>query len=188
MSVWILHQKLSAETESGLLQTSHVQLPFDDVPDLSYVSNQWQCKNLLHSLHPEKPPEAIALMVDRIWQIFSNIAIDDTVAMPLPHSKMVAIARISGRYEYNVGSEGDDRHSIPVEWYPKLASFSSFGKFKQMFLDTGSPMREVTDKESRVKILEKLPHKYNRFAKWKWIALILVTLQGLSFIIAMLKQ
>ncbi|MFW0776535.1 MAG: hypothetical protein ACN2B6_02300 [Rickettsiales bacterium] len=174
MSIWVIQQQLTAEQEADILLRKSIELPFDGMPDLSMVANQSECKRLLQTLHPDQPPESIQLMLDRLWNQFSGIGVDDTVAVPLPMRKEVAIARVDGKYYYKMGKNGEDHHLIDVQWYPRTHPITSFGKSKHVFASDNLPMMEINNKEAREKILAKLPYKYNRFSKLKWIAAIFI--------------
>jgi len=186
MSVWVLHQTLTPADEEHIQERPGVFLPFDDIPDLTMVTTQGQMREFLTRLYPDSPPESIMLKLDRLWQQYHGLQEGDTVAVPLPNKRAVALGRVHGRYEYQVGKDGRDLHMIPVEWYKTVPSFASFGKYKEIFMGT-QRMVEVTDKEARIKIHDKLPHTFNRFVKWKWIIVILVIMQALVFMAGMFR-
>jgi hypothetical protein len=168
MSVWVLHQKLTLEEEQHILERTHLALPFEGLPDLSMINNQFDCQSLLRALHPELPPEVIALKADGIWNRFHNLNLEDSIVVPLPLTAKVAIAQISGPYAYQVGEEGSDCHLIPVTWFPKLHLFFAFGRQRHILANTGIALYEVTDVAAKRAIISKLPFRYNRFTGWKW--------------------
>jgi predicted Mrr-cat superfamily restriction endonuclease len=184
MSVWIIRQNLSADEESRILEQPYILLPFEGVPDLSTVSNPYQLRTILKTLHPDAPPETITREESRIWEQFTHIQADDTVVVPLPYRRQVAIAQITGRYEYAVGEGGRDEHKVPVTWNAKLLDQSVFAP---NLLANAGKMSEVTDRDARIKIRDQMPHSYNRFAKWRWIAALLVGLQALSMLQGMFR-
>lgn len=186
MSVWVIHQSLSPSDEEKIHQRAGVFLPFENIPDLSLVRSQGNFRELLTKLYPELPPESIMLTLDRMWAQFSGVQMDDIVVVPLPAKKSVAIGRVNGPYRYAT-EDGRDLHMFPVEWYPVLPTVASFGKFKTIF-ENPQRMFEVTDKEARIKIHDKLPHRFNRFAKWKWLLIIFFLMQAVAFISGMFHQ
>lgn len=188
MSVWILTQQLSAEEQQAIASQTYLKLPFDELPDLSTIANPREFRFLLERLNPDAPPETIQLQLDRVWAQFAGLALDDVVVVPLPDIGEAAIGRISGRYHYHVGEGGKDIHTIPVSWYSKRYKLSSFGRDRQMIEKPYQPLQEVTDKEMREKILVKLPHSYNRFARWKWVIAAILMFKAALFLIHSLTQ
>lgn len=188
MTIWILHQKLTQEEEQNILASTHLQLPFDGLPDLSRVSSSAQAMQLLRMLHPDEPPESIANRLDRFWGQFSGLHKEDLIAVPLKASGQVALATATSSYEYAVGDKGADIHRVPVTWYMRLIPLARFGKHKSVFSEGGSTMYEVTAQDTRVAIRDKLPHAYNRFAKWKWLLVIFMAMGLMQFVLPMLKH
>lgn len=188
MTIWILTQALSAEEEQAILSKSRLCLPFEGLPDLSTLSSPWQCRDLLQRLEPDAPPEAIQLKLDRLWGQFTAIAVEDIVVVPLPIQKKAAIARITGRYQYEVDDRGNDKHLLAISWYPKLFSFHAFGRFNQPIVKPAYPLTEVSDKDLRDQINSKLPHSYNRFARWKWVIMVVVIIKAILFFLHGLSQ
>jgi predicted Mrr-cat superfamily restriction endonuclease len=185
MSVWIIRQTLSAEEEARILERPYILLPFEGIPNLSAISSPYQLRSILQTLAPDAPPESIGWEESRIWGQFTQLQPDDTVVVPLPYRRQVAIGQITGKYEYGVGDAGQDEHKVPIMWNSKLLDQSIFAP---SLLANAGRMSEVTDREARIKIHDQMPHTYNRFAKWRWIAAILIGLQVLSMLQGMFRQ
>jgi predicted Mrr-cat superfamily restriction endonuclease len=182
MTVWLIREPLNREEEAEIASRPYVTLPFGDLPDLSQVHNPGELRKLLQFLNPDAPPETIGNNALRIWAQFTGIARDDVVVVPLAHSGNVAIGEVAGRYEYHTGDDGADMHRVAVAWRAQV-KLSSFGKLKSAFAGSVA-MSEITDPELRIKIRDKLPHGYNRFAGWKWILVIFFLMQ----LVVMLKR
>jgi hypothetical protein len=176
MTMWVLHEPLTLEDEQRIYDRTHLTLPFDNLPDLSLVRSNVECQHLLRALYPYYPPETIALKADRIWQHFSGLQLDDTVAVPLPLTGKVALGKISGPYVYKVDESNEDVHQIPVTWYPGPHLIQSFGRNRSMFRNNTVPLYTINDQPSRRSIQEKLPYKYNRFVRFKWVWVIIFIL------------
>lgn len=182
MTVWVLHQNLSPKEEASIHERTQVLLPFDDMPNLALISSPTHYYRLLQEQYPDQPPETLMLKFDRLWQQFNSIAVDDIVVVPLTSSQSVVLGKVTGRYHYHEGE-----HRLPVEWYPGSYAMNSFGQLKYLFSNTGNRMAEVIDRDARIKILDRLPHRYNRFARWKWIIVIFFALQMISMAMQLLK-
>jgi len=178
MTIWILQQALTPDEEAHLKERTHLTLPFDDVPDLSRVSSQAGCRQLLQALHPDAPPETIARKSEQLWKLYGALQVEDIIAVPLNSRKEMALAEVTKRYQYDVGASGTDVHQVVVKWHDKGMTPGAFGKHNDLFNESAEKMREVTNAEARIAIRDRLPHPYNRFAKWKWL-LILFFLMGL---------
>ncbi len=171
MTVWILHLPLMKEKEAGITRRTHLPLPIDaQLPDLSQLRNEGECRRLMLELYPDDPPESVARRTERVWKLYGQLAEEDVVAVPLVESRQVALAEVSGPYVYR--HEGDEAtHLLPVKWHPPVA-LHRFGKHRKIFAGGGHALVEVNDPEERTAIRDRLPHSYNRFVKWKWLMII----------------
>lgn len=159
MSVWVLQQP------EGATEKEYILLPYDGLPDLTELASPAQAMQLLRVLHPGEPPESLSRRFDAFWHSFTTLAPDDVIAVVMGNT--VALAEVTGRYEYRVGEGGGDLHLLPVRWHGKLTR-SDYGKYACLF-EGRAPLREVMDREERIAILERLPRPYNRFRGLKWI-------------------
>lgn len=169
MTIWVLHQQLSADEQARITTRTQLQLPFNGLPDLTQATSLVKCRQLLLLLHPNEPPEALARQAERIWAIHGTLSKEDIIAVPLPATEEVALAEVSGPYHYELDSNRADVHLIPVTWYEPRISLRLKRKLRDLFKPDGAPMFEVTRPEERIAIRDYLPHSYNRFAKWKWL-------------------
>jgi predicted Mrr-cat superfamily restriction endonuclease len=176
MSVWVLHQELTPQEEEKILERKYLALPFEGLPDLSFINSKEECAQLVRALFSNEPPETIALKADRVWGQLSEIQMEDTITVPLPASDAVAIARVCERYHYKVDEAGGDRHLIPVEWLSDPIKLKRFGNTRSVFNKGNSRFYQVTSRPDRIAILNTLPHKYNRFVKLKWLIVIFMAL------------
>lgn len=165
MTVWILSQDLKPGED--ILSRSELILPFDDYPDFTMAKTQGGYSKLLQSMHPEAPPESIKRMLEKSWQLYTAIHREDLIAVPLEAGE-AALAEVTGPCGYRV-EDGHDIHTVPVKWHGRLRVS---GKHKALFEPGASKLFEVTDAQARIAIRDKIPHPYNRFAKWKWLIVL----------------
>lgn len=170
MTVWILHLPFTPDDEAQITKRDTLELPFGDVADLSRITSEAQARQLVKTLHPELPPEAIMRQVDRFWHRYMTLGKEDIIAVPMTQSKKVMIAEVTGPYRHAVGEQGKDLHLIPVTWKAGPIEMKKFARHKSLF--AGEGLREVTDKEERIAIRNFLPHGYNRFVKLRWLLVI----------------
>jgi predicted Mrr-cat superfamily restriction endonuclease len=188
MTVWILHQPLTAEEEARIQERPYLALPFDGVPDLSAIHSREQCRKLFKSLYPEAPPETLAGMTDRLWQRYSELRATDTIAVPLPLRKEVALAEVTGRYRYEPQAGQQSAHQVLVKWYRCHLRFSSLCKHQDLLANNGEQLVEVMDSDLRTKLREKLPHTYNRFARWKWLLAVFFMINVISLLLSLVHS
>lgn len=167
MSVWVLQQALTAEEEASVTTRTHLQLPYADLPDLTAVTSPARAMQLLRALHPDEPPESLTRRFDAFWNLHSGLHEEDVIAVPLPHRRRVALATVTGRYEYRIGPDGGDLHLIPVSWPLSPLPMRRFRMIRDEFTRPG--MQEVTRREARILILSRLPYGYNRFRRLQWV-------------------
>lgn len=168
MSIYVLHQNLTPQEEDNIATRTHLALPFEGIPDLSVLHSELECRHLLQALHPDEPPEAIARRLERIWKYYTGMHEEDIIVVPLKSRNELALAEVTGRYVYQAGPGGSDVHMIPVRWYDRRVALISMAKHRAMF-DRSEPLYEIVNPQARIAIRDKLPHGYNRFAKWKWL-------------------
>ena len=168
MTVWILHQPLTPDDEMRIQHRLSLTLPYDGWPDLSAIHSHGACRRLLQSLDPGIPPETLAVKSDYLWQRYGELKKDDIIAVPLPSRKTVALAGVTDVYRFDPHASPRDAHQVMINWYSRRINFFSLRPYRAL-LEQGTGMMEVTDVELRTKLREKLPYRYNRFSKWKWL-------------------
>lgn len=183
MSIWIRHLNLSAVEEQALTQQPTISLPLAGLPDLSMMQSPVELRHLLMALHPDAPPETLQRLQDRYWTYGKGLQAEDIIVVPLSHKKVVALAGVNGVYSYDVSSEGDDRHTIPVHWFKKTIPFWRFGREVSVLKADSNPLHEVTDTRLRGIIRAALPYRYNRFAAIKWIIIVIVAWRLFQYVL-----
>jgi hypothetical protein len=166
MTVWVLHQQLTPQDEAAIRERTHLVLPFDGLPDLSRVTRPDQMKYLLRQIYPDDPPESVIHRFDRNWSRYYGLHAEDILAVPLKSRQEIAVAEVSGSYQYDEGV-----HRIPVKWHA-VAPLRKFRKYQNIFHEGREKMTEVTNQDARVAIRDCLPHAYNRFVRWKWLLVV----------------
>ena len=172
MTLWILHQSVTAEDEVNITGQQFVNLPFGNLPDLSEISTPQQARELLSALNPDDPPETIVRKLDRFWPVYTGLHFDDLIVLPLYGAEEAVFAKVTGGYQYAVGENGQDIHRVPVEFHDKRVPLNKFKKYAELFVRSEPKMIEVTNAAARIMIREQLPYSYNRFAKFKWLLVI----------------
>jgi predicted Mrr-cat superfamily restriction endonuclease len=183
MTVWVARLPVAAE---ALRRNGEWPLPFDGLPALSLLASAQECRRLLATLHPDKAPETLALEADRLWERFSALSPEDTV-LAVAEGDELLLGRVSGPYRYAV-QDGQDRHSVPVEWFSPAIKPARLGAYRRDVLAGQQPMQEITDRELRLKVLALLPHGHNPMARWKWIIGVVVVVKATGWLLVALHR
>ena len=183
MTVWLLHLNLTPEEESCISERDSLPLPFENLPDLSMVRSEQECRHLLMALVPDAAPETVTRQLERVWSLYGGLHEEDIIAVPLPHRQEVGLAEITGRYRYQ--AEDSRPHTVPVKWHGKRVPFSAFRKQQDVLKPGREQMHEIQSAQMRVIIRDRLPHGYNRFVRWKWILIIFFGLQVFMLVLRM---
>jgi len=167
MTMWMLPQTLTPEEEGSITARTHLQLPYQNLPDLTAITTHAQARHLMRMLHPDEPPESLSRRIDDFWKPHTEMNLEDLIAVPLPASRQIALATVTGAYTYRVGEHGSSKHLIPISWPCAPIASSALRKFPELLTLRG--ICEITDRNARIALHAKLPHSYNRFAKWRWL-------------------
>lgn len=182
MSVWVLHQPVGAEEEAQITTRPMLTMPWQGIPNLGGIHQQPELRKLIAQMMPDAPPETITLRTQVVWKGFSELQKEDLIAVPLPQSKWLALAEITGAYHYQPASVGKAAtHGYPVRWFSKTVPLSRFGKDIALLTDDSVPLWEVENAKLRNLIRDQVPLGYNRFRKLRWLL-------ALAFVIHLVRM
>jgi hypothetical protein len=186
MTVWRLHLDLTPHEESSIATRTHLMLPFEELPDLSRIHSQQTCRQFLMAFFPDAPPETIDRKADRLWRVLGELHKEDIIAVPLSLRQEVALAEVTGAYEYQMGDRGP-LHLVPVRWHEKRVPLAAFKKLPGAMEADSEKMRPVTSEKARVLIRDRLPYAYNRFAGLKWLLGLFLLLHMVMMLMRLAK-
>lgn len=183
MEIWVMHPLLPEGGEERLLETDHLAIDWPGLPNLEMAQTMQQLKHQLSALAPDDPPETIMRRAERIWKFLREAVEEDVIAVPLPGQKSVVFAQITGPYFCRRQGNGTLVHARPVKWFPKAVPLRAFYRHKHVFERSASDFFAVAGRDAKNFIRGKLPFRYNRFAKWKWIILAVISLKMLYILL-----
>ena len=186
MSVWIFQSPFTAGEEKHLAEHLELPLPFGDLPDLTGVDSEATMRRLLGALAPDSPPETIVRRAETTWQLYSNLAADDLIVVPLAEGKLVALAEITSRYHYHV-EDGKDAHSVGIRWLETSIPRRRLSALARK-LEGAVPMQLVEHADERKLVYALLKRSYNRFTKGRWVIGGLVILCEAAWLLQMLRH
>lgn len=191
MTVWLYQRHLSPEAQATITEQALLVLPVGtDIPDLTGLHSLAQCKQMLAMLTPGSPPEQIHRQAEKLWQIRTQLQPEDIIVVPLPATQEIAIADVTSYYRYDVGPQGEDVHAVKVSWNKRLPT-QLFGKDKSYFsMAPGAreTLIEIENKELRIAIHNRLERSYNRFARWRWILVVVVVIKIIAITLHMMQR
>ena len=110
MTLWIIRAGKEGEQEERALNFNVVTIGWNNLPDLSSITNKDSLKIQYQRVHSDSK-KSVSNQVTQIWNFLKNVRKGDIVAIPLKtkNSEIIAIGVIESDYEYNPLSE-DIKH------------------------------------------------------------------------------
>jgi restriction system protein len=187
MDIWVFRQTMTAEEEANILATDHIHIDWQDVPNLDKIREQHALRTLMRSVYADRPPEEIAILTDQVWKFAGALSVEDTVAVPLSSRREVALGEITGPYAARTDDQGRLVHTRPVKWV-RTVPMSKFYRNKDVFNPGPAQLERVSSPQARNMIRDKLPHRFNRFRRIKWLIGFLFLLRILHYIVEQVHE
>ncbi len=99
------------EREQLALEKSVVTIGWDELTDLSGLSDRSDLSTLMTQHYSDASPRKIANWVGQVWAFCKTMAIGDLVALPLKRAPAIAFGRVLGNYRYEVDLTGAVPHT-----------------------------------------------------------------------------
>jgi restriction system protein len=115
MSLWLVRAGRHGEQEQGALESDVVTIGWNELPDLSNLTNRGELTKLYVQIHPTAKKNQIANEVGQIWRFAREIQVGDLVALPLKTQSAIAIGKVVGPYEYKELAD-NIKHIRQVKW------------------------------------------------------------------------
>lgn len=177
---------LTQAQENALTQHGALPLPYGDMPELTGVTSAADMRRLLTSLNPDAPPETIQRQVDRHWNIFGQLAIEDIIVVPYAHSNDASLAQVVKPYAYRTEG-GDDIHVVEVQWVKTNIPRRKFG-IANRIIKQANGLQLVEHMDDRKLIYRQLDRPYNRFASWLWLLKLIIGMNILVMLLRMIQN
>lgn len=120
MALWLVRAGSQGEREEFALERNLAVIGWDDLPDLSVVTDRKILLQLLSARYPGQKQKTLMNWESQIWPFVREIAVGDLVALPLKRRATIAIGTVSGNYEYQPENPPDARHTRAVEWLKEI--------------------------------------------------------------------
>jgi restriction system protein len=126
MALWLVRAGSSGENENFAIENSRVVIGWDDLGDLSKISNRKKLGEYIGEVYPDRKPKTRQNWQSQIWTFANLISKGDWVALPLKRRSAIAIGQVTGDYEFNPDSPLDAKHTRPIKWLTTDMSRSRF--------------------------------------------------------------
>jgi restriction system protein len=125
---------------------------FQEVGDLTPITEREQVRPILERVLPDLSPGAIANYVGQLWAFKERIQIGDLVALPLHTSAAIAFGRVAGPYHYEESAPPDARNRRAVDWLRDDVPRTAFDQDLLFSLGGATTVFEVrrNDAEQRI--------------------------------------
>jgi restriction system protein len=98
MTLWLVRAGKHGERENLALEKGAAIIGWEDVPDLSGISDRSALETLLAKIYPDEKPKRLSNWESQLWPIANTMQAGDLVVLPLKTRSMIAIGRITGPY------------------------------------------------------------------------------------------
>lgn len=116
MSVWMVRAGKYGENEQAAIEKKVVTIDWNDLPDLSHITNREQLFSLFAKIFPGDSTARISNHVGQVWAFCNRIQKGDLVVLPLKTQSAIAIGRVASDYEYRTDLGESIRHVRRVNW------------------------------------------------------------------------
>lgn len=126
MSLWLVRAGSSGEQQEACLENNFVTIGWNELPDLSKVSNREELKSIYQETYPSEKSGAVSNRGGQIYTFCSKIEVGDIVALPIKGEPLIAFGEVTGAYQFTTQFGDNIRHILPVRWINKEVQRVSF--------------------------------------------------------------
>jgi restriction system protein len=116
VQAWTVRGGRYGEREETALDEGMVILGWKNLGDLSNAASIDDVSAALRAGHPDDGPRRIDNWAHQLWRFLKVMQVGDLVVMPRKYKPVIAIGRVTGKYEYWRDAPSEMRHRRQVEW------------------------------------------------------------------------
>ena len=125
MNVWMVRGGKFGEYEATAFEKNLACLGFIEVPDLNKAKTEAAMRDLIQKSYPDASPARVSNNLAQVFGFAHRIQISDIIATPVKGQPQIALARVTGPYEYRTDL-GPIHHVRNVEWIRPRVPRSEF--------------------------------------------------------------
>lgn len=115
MRAWVVRAGQKGKFEDAALSAGLVILDWEEVPDLSSLTDAEMVRKVVEEAYPDKSVYVLGNWTGQLWRFRGEMAVGDLVVLPrLGHR--LAIGRVTGDYEWRPAQDTPDLHVRAVQW------------------------------------------------------------------------
>jgi restriction system protein len=161
MALWLVRAGKYGEREELALESGNAVVGWQELPDLSSITDRDALKRLLAKVYPNEKPKRLLNWESQLWPIINTIQPGDLLVLPLKSRAMIAVGRVTGPYKYRTDLEKQGLHTRPVKWLKELPRsvfdkdlLYSFGAF----MTVCRIQRGEAEERVRALLEDRVPH------------------------------
>ncbi len=116
MAVWLVRAGKYGDAEQVAIDKGIVTIGWNELPDLSSISDREALAALYRRLHPDASGGKVGNHVGQVWAFCNRIQKGDLAVLPLKSRSAIAIGKVVGSYQYTNELGAGIRHVRKVEW------------------------------------------------------------------------
>jgi len=116
MALWLVRAGRRGECEDFALDRNIAVIGWDQIPDLSQYSTREELEQAYREIEPGAKTNQLRNWIGQLWAFSKRIQKGDLIVLPLKSRSAVAIARVTGEYQYRAEHPTGAKHTRPVEW------------------------------------------------------------------------
>lgn len=115
MNAWMVRGGKFGEFESIAFEKNLTCLGFVEMPNLNKAKTEAAMRELVESTYPAASTARVSNFSAQVYSFAHRMQVGDIVAMPVKGQPQIALARVTGPYEFRTDL-GDIHHVRQVEW------------------------------------------------------------------------
>jgi len=126
MALWVLKPGENGEREDVIFKKSVAAIGWEDLPDLSKISERDSLKELYTEKYPNASLHRMRNHVGQIYAFLLKAKIGDLIVLTHKSSPLVSIGKIISNYEFRTDLGELCNHTRKIEWLKTEISRNSF--------------------------------------------------------------
>jgi restriction system protein len=157
MALWLVRAGKYGEQQDACLNNNIVTIGWNDLPDLTSISDWTNLKELYRKTYPDEKEGTVKNRAGQVFAFAHKIKEGDLVVLPIKGEPFISIGEVKNKYQFTKKYGNDVRHAIPVEWLNKEIPRSRFDQ--DLLYSFGAFMTvcqiDRNDAEARVRAILK---------------------------------
>lgn len=120
MTLWLIRAGKHGEREDLALENDAAIVGWEEVSDLGDIKERNALRERLQKTYPDVKPNTLRNWESQLWPLIETIQVGDLVALPLKKRAVIALGRVTGRYQYRTFGKHGALHSLPVKWLKEV--------------------------------------------------------------------